>query len=70
MTQAAKLGRRRLAPIAVESVGQPMAVDGIAALLVARLRPAPALHVVTDSPDEQPSSPVSAVQQGPLRRFD
>lgn len=44
MTTGARARRRET--IAVESVGQPMAVDALAALLVARLRPPPALHVV------------------------
>lgn len=62
--------QRRRAPIAVESVGKPVAVDALAALLVSRLRPAPTLRVVSAPADEQQSRTLSPVQQGPLRRLD
>lgn len=51
----------RSQPIAVRSVGKPTAVSSLARLLLARQR-RPRLELVTD---EQPSSLLPEVKQGP-----
>lgn len=62
MTQPAATQTPARAAITVESVGRPVAVSGLARLLL-RMHTRPALHLVPT--DEQPSRPVPAQQQGP-----
>ncbi len=52
---------RQVRPIVVQSVGKPEAVSSLARLLLAR-RQRPTVELVTD---EQPSSRLPAIEQGP-----
>jgi hypothetical protein len=62
MTQAKAIQTPARPPqLAVESVGQPVAVSSLARLLL-RLHTQPNLHLV---PHEQPRCPVPAQLQGP-----
>lgn len=58
--------RRRATPIVVESVGRPAAVSSLAKLLLTRQK----AKLATVPRDDESRSPVPAVEQGPLRRFD
>lgn len=58
--------RRQPSPIAVQTVGKPMALSLLARLLLDR-KQRPRLEVVTD---EQQSRSVPAQLEGPQRRFD
>lgn len=59
-----KPDKRRLAPIFVESVGEPMEFSGLAGLILRALAERPTLKLVEES-DEQPSRHVSEVEQRP-----
>ncbi len=56
-----KRAGRQVRPIVVQSVGKPEAVSSLARLLLAR-RQRPTVELVTD---EQPSSRLPAIEQGP-----
>ena len=56
--------KRRLAPIVVKSVGEPMEFSGLARLILRALAELPSSKLLTES-DEQSSRCVSEVEQRP-----
>ena len=56
--------KHKLAPIVVESVGEPMEFSGVARLILRALAERPSPKLVTES-DEQSSRHVSEVKQRP-----
>ena len=60
-----KSRKRRLAPIPVQSVGEPMEFGGFARLILHALDNLPTLKPVTEPNDEQPGRCVPEVEQRP-----
>ena len=60
--------RRAPTPLRAESIGTPVELSSLAALLLRQHQQAqpPALRlIVNPAPDDQPSRPVPAIEQGP-----